>query len=186
LVVGLAWQRDDSGVMKQPFLICASVLLMAACTSTHTSPTPAPRTTTWATPVTLTTRESPTALGQPGCKPPSPISRGAGFPEVEGSSNQIRLWGLIMADGPDNPLRVNEQVKIVWRITGSGELRLTSIAPDGGTHALQWGPDAHLSSTYRRPGEEWGAGYLFTQPGCWDLHAIRGNATADVWLNIAS
>jgi hypothetical protein len=172
--------------MQQPFVICASVLMLTACTSTHTSPTPAPRTTTPATPSTLTTHESPTALGQPGCKPPSPINRGAGFPEVEGSSNRIQLWGLIMADGPDNPLRVNEQVKIVWRITGSGELRLTSIAPDGGTHPLQWGPDAHMSSTYRRPGQEWGAGYLFTQPGCWDLHAIRGNATADVWLNIAS
>jgi len=53
-------------------------------------------------------------------------------------------------------------------------------------HRLEWGPDAHCGSTYRRPGQEWGAGYLFTQPGCWDLHAIRGNATADVWLNLAS
>jgi len=31
-----------------------------------------------------------------------------------------------------------------------------------------------------------GAGYLFTQPGCWNLQVIRGDATADVWLNIAS
>jgi hypothetical protein len=134
----------------------------------------------------VTTHESSTAPGRPGCRPPSPINRGAGFPEVERSSDRVQLWGLIMADGPDSPLRVNEQVKIVWRITGSGELRLTSIAPDGRPHPLQWGPDGHLSSTYRRPGQEWGAGYLFTQPGCWNLHAIRGDATADVWLNIAS
>jgi hypothetical protein len=173
-------------VMKQPLLVCVSVLMLTACTSTHTSPSPAPRITTPATPSTLTTHESHTALGRSGCQPPSPINRGAGFPEVEGSSDRVQLWGLIMADGPDNPLRVNEQVKIVWRITGSGELRLTSIAPDGRTHPLQWGPDGHLSSTYRRPGQEWGAGYLFTQPGCWNLHAIRGVATADVWLNIVS
>jgi hypothetical protein len=178
--------------MKQPFLVCASVLILTACTGTHTSPAPAMRTTTpSATPATsstLTTHESPPALGQPGCKPPSPINRGAGFPEVKGSSShQVQLWGLIMVDGPDNPVRVNEQVKIVWRMTGSGDLRLTSVAPDGETHPLQWGPDEHLfGSTYRRPGQEWGAGYLFTQPGCWDLRAIRGNATADVWLNIAS
>lgn len=172
--------------MKQPFLVYASVLILTACTSTRTSPTPAMRTTTPSTPSTMTTHESPTALGHQGCKPPSPVNRGAGFPEVEGTSNQIQLWGLIMVDGPDNPVRLNEQVKIVWRITGSGELRLTSVAPDGGTHRPQWGPDEHLSSTYRRPGQEWGAGYLFTQPGCWDLHAIRGNATADVWLNIPS
>jgi hypothetical protein len=90
-----------------------------------------------------------------------------------------------MAEGPDDPLHVNEQVKIVWRMTGAGELRLTSIAPDGGTHPLQWGRDEHLSSAYRRPGQEWGAGYVFDQPGCWRLHAIRGGATADVWLDIA-
>ena len=175
--------------MKQAILIC-SVLILAACTSTLSSPTPAARTTTpsatRATSSALTTHGSPAAIGQPGCKPPSPINRGAGFPEVEGTSDQVQLWGLIMVNGPDNPLRVNEDVKVVWRITGSGELLLTSIAPNGGTHPLQWGPDEHLSSTYQRPGQEWGAGYLFTQPGCWDLHAIRGTATADVWLNIAS
>ncbi len=90
-----------------------------------------------------------------------------------------------MAERPDKPVRINEQVKIVWRITGAGELSLMSIAPDGRTQPLQWGPDLHLSSTYHRPGQEWGAGYLFSQPGCWDLHAVRGNANADVWLSVA-
>ena len=90
-----------------------------------------------------------------------------------------------MVDGPDNPVRAKQEVKIVWRITGSGELHLTSVAPDGRTHPLQWGPDEHLSSSYQRPGQEWGAGYLFTQSGCWDLHATRGDATADAWLIVA-
>jgi hypothetical protein len=124
------------------------------------------------------------ALGRPGCRPASPVSRTPGFPEVEGTSERVQMWGLIMAAGPDNPLRVNEQVKIVWRMTGSGPLHLVSIGPDGRTHPLQWGPDPHLSSTYKRPGDEWGAGYLFTQPGCWTLRATRGTATASVWLNI--
>lgn len=141
--------------------------------------------TSLATPSTVTTHETPIALGRPGCAPPSPISRGAGFPEVEGTGNRIELWGLIMVDGSDNPVRAHQEVKIVWRITGSGELHLTSVAPDGRAHPLQWGPDEHLSSSYQRPGQEWGAGYLFTQSGCWDLHATRGSATADVWLNIA-
>ncbi|MCW2646394.1 MAG: hypothetical protein JWP07_2503 [Pseudonocardiales bacterium] len=177
--------------MKRAILVCAIFLLMlAGCTRTRSSPTAAPRPTT-PSKMPSDTHSSPTAqagpipLGRPGCEPPSPITRGAGFPEVEGSSTKIQLWGLIMAERADKPLRVNEQVKIVWRITGSGELRLTSIAPDGRTQPLQWGPDMHLSSTYARPGEEWGGGYLFTQPGCWDLHANRGDATADVWLNVA-
>ena len=65
------------------------------------------------------------------------------------------------------------------------EAAAASIAPDGRTQPLQWGPDLHLSSTYHRPGQEWGAGYLFSQAGCWDLHAVRGNANADVWLSVA-
>jgi hypothetical protein len=167
-------------------LVCAAVLALTACTSTHRAPSPVPRgASTPATRSSLAAPASPAALGRPGCRPPSPITRGAGFPEVEGTGKQVQLWGLIMAEGPDDPLHVNEQVKIVWRITGTGELRLTSTAPDGGTRPLQWGPDEHLSSTYRRPGQEWGAGYLFDQPGCWRLQAIRGSATANVWLNIA-
>jgi hypothetical protein len=96
------------------------------------------------------------------------------------------MWGLIMADGPDNPLRINEQVKIIWRITGSGALDLLNIGPDGTAHPLQWGPVEHLSSSYTRPGDEWGAGYLFTQPGCWTLRATRGTASSSVWLEIGT
>ena len=53
-------------------------------------------------------------------------------------------------------------------------------------HGLAWGPDAHLSSDWDKPGSEWGAGYVFTAPGCWDLRAIRGTATADVWLRVVA
>jgi hypothetical protein len=173
--------------MKVSVLVCASALTLTACTGSHTV---RPATTHTTNPPTrssfLTRHQSATALRPPACRTPSPVTLGRGFPEVKGSSKRIQLWGLIMVDGPDNPVHVGNQVKIVWRITGSGELRLTSVAPDGRSHPLQWGPDEHLSGTFRRPGQEWGAGYLFTQPGCWDLHAARGTATADVWLNIAA
>jgi hypothetical protein len=176
--------------MARAILVCTGLLLVG-CTRMHSTPTAAPGPTTpsetvVATRAASTAEAGPTPLGRPGCEPPSPITRGSGFPEVEGSSISVELWGLIMAERPEKPLRVNEQVKIVWRITGAGELHLTSIAPDGRMHPLQWGPDPHLSSTFARPGREWGGGYLFTEPGCWDLRASRGNATADVWLNIAS
>jgi hypothetical protein len=96
------------------------------------------------------------------------------------------MWGLIMAQHSRSPVRVHEDVKIVWRITGSGALRLVTIGPDGRPYRLQWGPDPHLSSSYRRPGNEWGAGYRFTEPGCWTLRAIRGTGSATVWLQIAA
>ena len=91
-----------------------------------------------------------------------------------------------MADGPDNPVRAHEQVKIVWRITGSGDLHLSYTDPHGRSHPLWFGPDEHDSSTYTRPGAEWGAGYLFTEPGCWTLRATRGTATANVWLQVGA
>jgi hypothetical protein len=86
-----------------------------------------------------------------------------------------------LADVPHPlPARAGDQEKIVWRMTGSGRLTLTAIGPDGRHHRLAWGPDAHLGSNWDKPGDEWGAGYVFTTPGCWDLRAVRGDATADV------
>jgi hypothetical protein len=49
---------------------------------------------------------------------------------------------------------------------------------------LRWGPDLHTGSDYTRPGDEWGAGYRFSEPGCWTLRARRGVASANVWLKV--
>ena len=167
----------------KPWVLGFCVLLLVACTGgTRRQATPSASGT--GSPAGNAT--TPAVLGRPGCRPPSPISRTTGFPEIEGTSDQVQLWGLIMAQHRDNPLHVNEDVKIVWRVTGSGALHLATFDPDGREHPLQWGPDPHLSSTWTRPGDEWGAGYRFTQPGCWTLRATRGTATARVWLEIAA
>lgn len=84
----------------------------------------------------------------------------------------------------DMPIRVGDEVKIVWRMTGQGDFQMTVTAPDGIRKPLLFGPEPHPSSNYRRPGEEWGVGYHFTQPGCWTLHAARDDSTADVWLTV--
>jgi hypothetical protein len=82
------------------------------------------------------------------------------------------------------PARAGDQEKIVWRMTGAGALNLTAIGPDGERHRLAWGPAAHESSSWDKPGDEWGAGYVFSTPGCWDLRATRGHAAADVWIRV--
>jgi hypothetical protein len=168
-------------VVRLGALVCLIALIVTGCTSGH--PSRGASTTPTARPTSGSA--SVAALGRPGCEPATPITRNGGLPEVEGTSSQIQLWGLLMAAGSIDPLRVNEDVKIVWRITGSGDVAMTSVDPAGHTHALEWGPDLHSSSNYDRPGQEWGAGYLFTQPGCWRLHAVRGSATADVWVQVA-
>jgi hypothetical protein len=129
---------------------------------------------------------SSSVLGAAGCHPASPVTRYSSFlPQVEGTGHGAILWGLLMfGHALTLPARVGDQEKIVWRMTGAGPLTLAAIGPDGKAHGLAWGPDAHAGSNWNKPGGEWGAGYIFTEPGCWDLRAIRGSATADVWLRV--
>lgn len=172
----------------RPLVLAVCVIVLAACTGPlrqHRPSVPS-RYSGAQTSATATRGTRVGRLGRPECRPASPINRAAGFPEVEGTGDHLKMWGLIMAAHPHQPLRVNEDVKIVWRITGAGGLRLTTIDPHGRTHSLQWGPVPHLQgSSYTRPGDEWGAGYRFTQPGCWTLLAQRGSALARVWLTVA-
>lgn len=46
------------------------------------------------------------------------------------------------------------------------------------------GAGLHGGSNWNMPGTEWGAIYVFNVPGCWDLHAVRGNSYADVWIRV--
>jgi hypothetical protein len=122
-------------------------------------------------------------LGAADCVPPSPMTGDV----VQGTpaSDDVELWGWLMPTGP-LPLRAGQDVKIVWRMTGTGDLRLTAWGPDGKARPLQWGPEKHSGSNFTKPGDEWGAGYHLAKPGCWRLHAARANGSADVWIRVAA
>ena len=116
-------------------------------------------------------------FGQPGCHPASPVANG----EIQGrASPGISLWGLTFGQ----PLSAGTQIKIVWRMTGVGPLVVTPLAPDGRTRSLLWGPAYHLSSSWHRPGQEWGTGFVFDQPGCWHIELTRTTGRADVYLEV--
>lgn len=113
------------------------------------------------------------------CQNPSPLS---GF-EVTGVASTGSLFGLVFAP---LPLRAGpDDVKIVWRMTGRGDLRPSVVSPSGRPAELAWGPEPHAGSTYERPGEEWGTGYRFDEPGCWRVSFARDDNTADVWFQVA-
>jgi hypothetical protein len=112
------------------------------------------------------------------------VNTKADGPEVTGTGHGATLFGLLMATTPP-PVRVGT-VKIVWRMTGSGPLRLSVTDPRGRPARLIFGPQLHSGSSYARPGQEWGAGYLFTVAGCWHLHAQRTRGSADVFLQVAA
>ncbi len=130
---------------------------------------------------------SPSSVHSPvhGSCPASPIVSTSAGPEVRGTGHGASLFGLIMVTTP-LPIRAGEDVKIVWRMTGQGSLRLGVTSPTGRAVHPTWGPELHSGSNYDRPGEEWGAGYRFAQPGCWRLETVRTRGSADVWLRVAA
>jgi hypothetical protein len=125
-------------------------------------------------------------LGVPGCAPPSPgnaITR-----EARGSGT---LWALLEGGRFGDPHGavldgvVGKDTKIVWRMTGQGDLALSAIGPNATTVAPTW-VKAHDASNWKRPGDEWGSGFTFTQAGCWRLHAERADSSGDLWLVVRS
>jgi hypothetical protein len=167
------------GSRAGPLCVVAVIALITGCTGNIRTP-PASGTGS-----ANTGSSNQAVQGAAGCDSASPITTTPSLgPEVQGSGDNATLYGLIMAQTP-MPVHADEDVKIVWRMTGSGPLQLSTVSPEGTAVALQWGPEAHGGSNYDRPGDEWGAGYLFPTAGCWRLHAQRTTGSADVWLELA-
>ena len=62
----------------------------------------------------------------------------------------------------------------------------TLLASDSEGNRLEpiWGPDAHGGSNWDRPGNEWGAGFVFPHAGCWEIQAASGSNTGRMWLDV--
>lgn len=99
--------------------------------------------------------------------------------EVETSGGEA--WALPF--GPV-PAKVDTEWKLVWRITGTGELEVSATDPEGGSHEPIDGPIAHESSNFDRPGDEWGTFFRFPTPGCWKVIARRGTTEATLTLRV--
>ena len=181
MVIGSGLRGRHGGARSRAAWGSAAALLVmvaTACTPSDGSGGARPSMTT--TSPVATKSVSP---GASGCRPASPMDtrpdRGL---EVQGTGQGATLYGLVMT--VSGAVRAGEEVKIVWRMTGSGPLHLSSVSPDGTSRSPVWGPEPHGSSNYHRPGDEWGVGYQFPTPGCWHLRAERSVGSADVWLQV--
>lgn len=123
------------------------------------------------------------ALGAPGCDPPSPLlgveTQGTPDEQVTSAFNQFQ--------GVD-PTRLRADsttIKLAVRLDGVEDLKAMLRSPAGDERALDWGPEVHLSSNYARPGEEWGTGFSFATPGCWELVLERDKGSASFWFEVA-
>ena len=145
--------------------------------------------TIWAGILLLVAACSNSGLGAPECDPPSPHSpwfgdrfdtSGRALAEIEATSAEIEAWGLLWETPP---LPVEFEIKMVWRVTGSGDFEIRAV--NEGTEAdLLFGPTLHEESNFNRPGDEWGTAFVFPSPGCWDVQIVRGDATAHVWVEV--
>ncbi|WP_166532849.1 hypothetical protein [Blastococcus xanthinilyticus] len=80
------------------------------------------------------------------------------------------------------PARVGDELKIVWRVTGTGDLSVRPVRPDGTEGELVFGPEPHGGSNFAAPGDEWGTGFVLDQAGCWQLELSRDDVAATVPL----
>jgi hypothetical protein len=159
-------------------------ILLTACSSTSSPPSSAankaiPLTSTPTTAPDLSLSEpgpGPSGSGAPGCHPPSPIDSLA---EIRGTATGAQLWALLFAS---QPIHLQQSIKIVWKMTGTGPFSISTHGPQKKQAQLTFGPELHSGSNWNRPGDEWGTGFIFPLAGCWDLHITRGAAYGDVWL----
>jgi hypothetical protein len=131
-------------------------------------------------------------LGRPGCAPPSPTRTEGGLREIFGTAvGGEQLWALpFLGDGArwaggDSAVLeelVGKRVKIVFAMT-SVRAPFHAVSPKGETVEPVW-RQGHVGPTWVGiPGHQWGAGFVFSEPGCW---RIRVGSRGDVWLLIRS
>lgn len=127
-----------------------------------------------------------------GGDPESPLpgktaQRSTGQQPAEGAfavpARQGQAWALVLAP---RPLRAGDSAKIVVRVTGSGRLRAWATGPGDLQVASSPPPSAHLSSTFRRPGDEFGTYFLFPSNGSWTVSLERSGLQAAFQLQVGT
>ncbi|MEP7290000.1 MAG: hypothetical protein ABI947_29995 [Chloroflexota bacterium] len=132
-------------------------------------------------PSPIAAQDSPKATGTE-CTPFAIRQDTDSFPEIEGKSEHQELWALLF---PYHlPIRTDEDIKIVWRMTGVGTFQLFAQHTDGTIIPPIWGPEEHGGSSWHRPGEEWGTGFHFPKAGCWRIVVQYGTDSGEVDLLI--
>jgi len=165
--------------MRRAILAMAALVVLSgplsACSSSEDemNPTPSPSAASELGP-----------LGAPGCDPPSPLMGN----EAQGTptGGVTSAFGLFQGADPESLRADSSPIKLVVRLDGEGDLRAILRSHTGDERALDWGPEAHVSSNYVRPGDEWGTGFSFETPGCWELLLERDNGSASFWLEVDS
>jgi hypothetical protein len=126
------------------------------------------------------------SVGSAGCKPAAVFKASRpwpGLPEAGLDSNRGSFWALFFQGVPPP---AGKDLKVVWKMTGSGPFTFRMADADGKTVALDWGPDLHGGSNWDHPGGEVGTGFVLPHAGCWNIHVSRSDVAGDLWLEVAA
>lgn len=153
--------------------LAVPVLLAAACTAEPSRPAASP--------------SGPAASAGASTEPATPAAPGGtdnSSSEQQGVGTDATLWALFFFTDQAG-VRARREVKIVWRMTGSGEASFVASGPAGRTVRPAWGPEAHVDSNWGRPGDEWGTGWTFPVPGDWTVGVTRtGQGTGRLTIHV--
>jgi hypothetical protein len=164
------------GAIALSLLAGGSLLMVAGCSS----PNPAP-------PATTQSASPAPQMGDPTPPPSDACPASAklpaqqnNMPEMQGVGRDATLFGLFFSP----QATVGQQIKVVFRMTGAGNLSIVATGPGGRTLHPVWGPEQHSASTYLRPGDEWGTGWTFPATGCWTIQATRTTGSAKIAIRV--
>jgi len=165
------------------WLALAPLLAIAACDRTPRKQSEPPSQTS------LSPARQPPAgpslpVATPTCPPAAQITQSDGLLERQGTGDGATLWALFFLTEP--VLTAGKEIKVVWRMTGSGEFSVSATGPDGTVVKPVWGPEWHGGSSWDRPGEEWGTGWVFPAAGCWTVSATRNSGSGYLVLRVAA
>ena len=160
-------------MMRQLFVLITILVLLVACTSAAELPTAAP--------ATETLTSEPATEMPVNCQPSEILESANSFPEIQGEMQSGgELWALLFFQRA----HVNEEAKIVWRITGEGGEFEAQAQSESGTIIQPVWEAYHESSTWKRPGLEWGTGFNFPAPGCWRITVTYGETKGGISLDV--
>jgi hypothetical protein len=127
-------------------------------------------------------QSTPTAT-QAVCQPSEIQISKDSFSEIKGTMRSDgEMWALLFFD----KARSNEELKIVWRITGDGAEFHAQAESEKGTIISPIWTENHEGSNWERPGAEWGTGFNFPEPGCWTITVTRGEMIGEIALDVLS
>jgi hypothetical protein len=157
--------------MRPLAVIIALSIVLAACAPVPDRPE--------STPAAATPSATP-----PACQPSQTQPSKNDFPEIQGTmKSDGELWALLFFD----QAHAGQDEKIVWRMTSTGTGKPFDVQArhvDGTIIRPIWGPEFHGGSNWDRPGDEWGTGFNFPEPGCWTLTVTSGATSGEIRLDV--